>query len=140
MRRLPPGVSAAISSRKGTRAYFVGEVLTVETPTSSFQIELDNQVKIVCNGDLSIEADAISLKSRGRKISLDGPDISLNATGDLSLNARRDLSVRASRKAEFASTDLKVTGGVALDLQSGGMAMLRTGGVLTIQGALVNIN
>jgi type VI secretion system secreted protein VgrG len=106
-----------------------------------------NTVKLDRNAGISLETqDAITIRAQG-DLTLEGANVTINSNGNLdaaaSANATihgANVDINADANATVNGTaQLKATGGNAT-FEAQGMGEVKAGGVMTVQGGVVNIN
>jgi Rhs element Vgr protein len=127
-------------------------LVTREKLTISFD-EKDKIIEITTPGGHSIKMDdkegSITLKDMNDNtvvlgksgITLDSAKtIALTAKGDITLDAKGNVDIKAAAKASAQGAEVAVKAQGKLGVESGGLGELKATGILTIQGAIVNIN
>jgi type VI secretion system secreted protein VgrG len=116
-------------------------VLTLTDDNSTNEVTLDRNagismrtqqaISINATGDFNLQAANITLQSNG--------NLNASAASDLSLQGT-NVNVNADAKATINGTsDMEVTGGM-VKVDASSMGEVKAGGILTVQGAAVNIN
>ena len=121
----------------------VDKIITIETPAKQ-SIVLDDK-----KGEITITD-----KSKN-KITMKSGLIELNGVGDIKITAKKNVTISALKITADAKTDVEVLGlnikntakaqfiakgNAKAEMSAGGQAVLKGGGMVQIQGALVKIN
>ena len=112
------------------------KIIEVKTP-GGHSIKMDDKAGSITIKDMN--DNTVTLGRSG--IAMDsGKSISITAKGDITIDAKGSLKLSAAATASMEGAEIAHKAQGKLGIESGGLGELKAAGILTIQGAIVNIN